>query len=758
MRLHALAFLGGVLLVQQLPALPSLWWGSLALALFPLTLRHRLWLLPVFFLAGVFWISLRAGLVLDDSLPKQLEGQDLLVQGYVAGLPKALERGIGFEFDVAQASLDGQSVTIPSKLRLAIYEPGFAPRIGDRWELLVRLKRPHGFQNPGGLDYEAYLFHQRIRATGYARMEHPPRLLASSAYSYPVGRVRQYVGDSIRTALAGSPMTGMITSFANGDQSAISDEQWEVLRRTGATHLMAISGMNIGLVAGIAFFLMRWLWSFPGYTVLRLPAQKAGAGAALLAAVFYAALAGFAIPAQRALIMLAVALGAVLASRAVRPSHLLAAALLAVLVYDPQAVMSLGFWLSFLSVAIIVFAVHGRVRENKWRLGARIQWVVALGLLPILLLLFQQTSLSAPLANMLAIPVIELLVIPVTLLGVFCSLTLPDTVATGLFQVAGWIMGYLWQVLEFLAQVKHSQWVQHMPVRWTVAAAGFGVLWLLAPRGFPARWAGAVWLLPLFLLRPPAPAPGEVWFTLLDVDQGLAAVAQTARHTLVFDTGARYSASFDAGSTVVTPYLRYRGVSRLDTLIISHGDNDHIGGAASLLEAFPPNRVLSSVPERLQNAQHCFAGQNWRWDGVEFQILNPTGADASGNNSSCVLKITSRYGSVLLPADIEADAERALLESGRNLRADVLILPHHGSKTSSTEEFIDAVNPGIALIPAGYRSRYRHPHPSVVARYRARAIPLLDSPTQGAIQIQLGANGTRVSGYRNIHRRYWYNP
>ncbi|MCL5668753.1 MAG: DNA internalization-related competence protein ComEC/Rec2 [Gammaproteobacteria bacterium] len=758
MRLHALAFLGGVLLVQQLPALPSLWWGLPALALLPLAHRRRVWLLPLFFLAGVLWISLRAGLVLDDSLPKRLEGQDLLVQGYVADLPKSLERGVGFEFDVAQASLNGQSVTLPAKLRLTVYEPGFAPRIGDEWELRVRLKRPHGFQNPGGFDYEAYLFHERIRATGYVRMEYAPRLLASSAWSYPVGRVRQYVGDSIGAALAGSPMTGMITSFANGDQGAISDAQWEVLRQTGTTHLMAISGMNVGLVAGIAFFLTRWLWAFPGYTVLRLPAHKAGAIAALLAATGYAALAGFAIPTQRALIMLAVVLGALLLSRPLRPSHLLAAALLAVLVYDPLAVMALGFWLSFLSVAVIVFAAHGRLRESKWRVGARIQWVVALGLLPILLLLFQQTSLSAPLANMFAIPVIELLVIPVTLLGVFCALTLPDMGASGLYQAADWIMGYLWQALELLAQIKHAQWGQHAPLAWTVVAASLGVLWLLAPRGFPARWAGAVWLLPLFLLRPPSPAPGEVWFTLLDVDQGLAAVAQTARHTLVFDTGARYSASFDAGSAVVAPYLRHRGVNRLDTLIISHGDNDHIGGAASLLEAFPANRVLSSVAERLPNAQPCLAGETWQWDEVEFQILNPATTNVSGNNASCVLKITSRYGSVLLPADIEAEAERALLERDANLRADILVIPHHGSKTSSTEEFIDAVKPEIALIPAGYRSRYRHPHPTVVARYRQRGIRLLDSPAQGAIHIRLGANGTRVSGYRNTHRRYWYNP
>ncbi len=749
----------GVLLVQYLPALPSLWWSVLPFVLLLcLASRYPVTRLALFFLAGVFWVTLRAGLILEDSLPRELEGQDLMIEGYVAGLPKDLERGVSFEFDVSRAEHAGRAVVIPGRIRLNVHDFAFAPRIGDAWRMQVRLKRPHGFQNPGGFDYEAWLFQQRIRATGYVRKNYTPQRIVPEPYSYPIGRMRQQLGERIRAALPDTPVAGMIVAFANGDQSAISDEQWEILRRTGTTHLIAISGMNIGLVAGIMYFLVRFLWAWPGYTVLRLPAPKAAALGALLAALFYAALAGFAIPAQRALIMIAVVLGALLFSRATRPSYVLAAALLAVLLYDPLAVMALGFWLSFASVAIILFTLHGRVRESKWRQWNRLQWVIAIGLLPLLLVMFQRTSLSAPLANMLAIPVIEILVIPLTLLGALFALTFPDALAGALFQIAAWVMAQLWSALEFLSHLPHTQWLQHTPLTWTVAAALLGASWLLAPRGFPARWVGAVWLLPLFLMRPPAPAPGEVWFTLLDVDQALAAVVQTARHVLVFDTGVRYSASFDTGRAVVTPYLRHRGVSHLDTLVISHDDNDHMGGAASVLEAFSVERVLSSAPELFQNAQHCLAGQVWQWDDVEFQILHPAGIGASGNNTSCVLKITSRYGSVLLTADIEAKAERALLARGAPLSADILVVPHHGSKTSSTEEFIDAVKPRYALIPAGYRSRYRHPHPSVVQRYQARGIHLLDSPAQGAIEIQFTANGTHISGYRNSHRRYWFNP
>ncbi|MDA1107604.1 MAG: DNA internalization-related competence protein ComEC/Rec2 [Proteobacteria bacterium] len=756
LRMHALAFLSGIMLVQQLPQLPSLAWSWLLIPCVLLALRNRAWFTPLFFIAGIAWVTLCAGLILQDSLPKALEGRDIWVEGYVADLPKDIEHGTRIEFDVSHAFLNGKEVTIPRKIRLST---GIAqhPRIGDEWGMWVRLKRPHGFQNPGGFDYEGYLFRERIRATGYVRANEPPRLISSDPYSYPIGRFRQYLGESIRAALTGNDFAGMITAFANGDQSDVSDAQWNVLRRTGTTHLIAISGMNIGLVSGIVFLIVRWLWALPGYTVLRLPAQKAAALGALGAAFFYSALAGFAIPTQRALIMLLVVLGALLMQRAVRPTNLLAVALLAVLIYDPLAVVSPGFWLSFASVAVILFTAQGRVGEKRWRQWGRVQWAVTIGLLPLLLLLFQQASLSAPLANLLAIPVIETIVIPLTLLGIVCQVALPDVVAASLFQLAAWSIAQLWVALDYLAAFDQLQWLQHTPPAWTLACAGVGVLWLLAPRGWPARWVGAVWLLPMLLVRPPVPLAGEAWFTLLDVGQGLAAVVRTREHTLVFDTGARFSARFDLGRAVVVPYLRASGVRNMDMLIVSHKDNDHIGGAASLLAAYPPQRVLSSVPERLPNARHCIAGESWRWDEVEFTLLNPSDENARGNNSSCVLMIQTAHGKVLLTADIEAKAERALIARwGEQLNADVLVVPHHGSKTSSTDEFIDAVRPRYALIPAGYRSRYRHPHPTVVERYAQRGINMLNSPAHGAITVTLGAVGMRLSSYRHEEKRYWF--
>ena len=768
-RLSVLAFLAGILLVQRLATLPSLAWAWLLLPLALAAWRWPRFGLPmVFLLAGILWVTLRAGSLLADRLPTGLEGVDLRVEGRIADLPVVTERGLRFTFDIERAWRGDRPVGVPHKVQLSFYGAAPALRVGDAWAFTVRLKRPHGFQNPGGFDFEAHLFQQRVRATGYVR-EHEPRLLIAPLGTiaegvlpgYRLNRFRQLLSERIQELLPGNQFAPMITAFANGDDDAIPDDQWQVLTRTGTGHLIAISGMNIGLVAGLVFFLARWLWSLPGVTVLWVPAPLMAAGAALLAALGYTALAGFAIPTQRALVMLAVALGGVFLRRRTARSVLLATALLAVLLVDPLAVISPGFWLSFAAVTVILYVVSGGIGSG-WRervvAWGRVQWAVAVGLLPILLLLFQQASISGPVANLIAIPVIETLVIPATLLGVVATLALPDSIAQWPFFLAAAALELLWIPLEALARLPGTLWSQHTPAFWTLAAAVVGAALLLAPRGVPARWLGLVWLLPMFLVRPSSPAPGEAWVTLLDVGQGLSAVVQTAGHTLVYDTGARLSARFDAGRAVVVPYLRHAGVARVDTLIVSHGDNDHIGGSSSLLAAVPVKRVLSSVPERLAKAETCRSGQGWEWDGVRFEILHPDrDSPLAGNNLSCVLRIVSLYGRALLPGDIAAKAERAiLLEREGQLAAEVLVVPHHGSKSSSTETFLDTVRPRVALLPVGYRNRYHHPHPAIVARYLERGIALEDSATAGAISLRLGAAGLWIDRYRDTQRRYWH--
>lgn len=748
------------MLVQQLPSLPSLWWGLWLMPLAMLAWYRTAWLTVLFFVAGVVWISFRAGLILNDTLPRELEGQDLIVDGCVADIPKQAEFGQRFEFDVTAATLETNSVRLPRKILLNSRVPQFSPRAGECWRLRVRLNRPHAYQNPGGFDYEAYLFYHRLRAKGYVREATPPQLLTASAPWYAIDRLRQNLGERIRAQLPDTAYAGMIVALANGDSRGVTPEQWQTLRRTGTSHLVAISGLHISLVGGIVFFLGRWLWALPGVTVLRLPAPMFGAIAGLLAAAAYAALAGFVVPTQRALIMLAVVMSGVLLRRRIQPSMLLAIALLLVLIHDPLAVMAAGFWLSFAAVAVIVFAISDKATEqslfHKW---GYLQWAIALGMLPLTLSLFQQASLVAPIANMLAVPVFDLMAVPLTLMGVLAMNVMPDIVAHLCFQSAAWLLQTLWWVLDHLARLPWSLWSQHQPPIWTVVCACIGIAWLLMPRGTPARFAGSAWLLPMVLVAPPAPAVGEVWFTLLDVGQGLSAVVRTSSHTLVFDTGPRFGAAFDTGEAVVLPYLHAVGVRRVDTLIISHGDNDHIGGAASILNTLPVTEILSSVPERLPTARLCQVGQRWRWDEVEFTLLNPLDTSFThANNASCVLQVRSRYGSILLPADIEAKAEKALVARwGKSLRADILVAPHHGSKTSSTENFIDAVAPRYVLFPVGYRNHYRHPNAQVAQRYAERGIFALDSPASGAIELSLRASGFAMESYRRRRPRYWYS-
>ena len=752
-----MAFLGGVLLVQQLAALPSLWWTLLLAPLLWLAVRHPLWFVPVFFVAGVLWASFRAGIILDDSLPRALEGRNLVVEGRIVDIPRQAEFGQRFKLEVTRAELDGETVQVPRKILLNSREYSFSPRAGETWRLPVRLNRPHGYQNPGGFDYEAHLFRDRLRAKGYVRDDMAPQRLAREPAWYDIDRWRQDLGDRIHAQMRGNEYAGIIVALANGDGRGLSAEQWQVLRRTGTLHLVAISGLHISLIAGVVFFLARWLWALPGTTVLRLPAPQFGAICALLAAGFYSALAGFVVPTQRALIMLTVAMAGILLRRRFPPSQLLAVAGLAVLLYDPLAVMAAGFWLSFAAVAVILLVMQGDrgIRPVVWKWGY-IQWAIALGMLPLMLAMFQQVSLVAPLANMLAVPVFDLMAVPLTLLGTLALGVVPD-VAGFLFKLAAWLLHWLWQVLAWLANLSFSQWTQPAPAWWALMCGVVGVQLLLAPRGWPARWVGVVWLLPLFLVRPSLPAAGEVWFTLLDVGQGLAAVVRTREHTLLFDAGPRFG-DFDTGKAVVEPYLRAAGVHRLDSFLISHKDTDHIGGAESVLRELPVEQLLSSVPEILPMAQPCRSGQSWSWDGVDFAVLGPDDTGAGRlNDASCVLMVRSRHGTILLPADIEAKAENKLVEKwGDRLRSEILVAPHHGSKTSSTPAFIKAVAPRHVLFPVGYRNRYRHPHPAVAQRYVDRGVVLHDSAASGALEFRLNASGLDVAAYRVRHRRYWY--
>ncbi len=555
-------------------------------------------------------------------------------------------------------------------------------------------------------------------------------------------------------------MVGVIKALSIGSRSEITPAQWKILRTTGTAHLVAISGLHIGLVAGLSFLLFRKLLSIQAFE--RLSSTRLSAiGASILASI-YAALAGFSIPTQRAIVMVCVAMGAIILQRYFKPVRVWVIALLLVLLLDPLAMLSEGFWLSFCAVALIIFSTSGRLgTTGYWRGLCKIHWITAMGLAPLLILFFQKASLIAPIANLIAVPVVSLVVVPLVLIGVLVYFCLPG-LSYLIFNFAAWIFGILWTYLKWLSELPFSEWVHVQPSIGSVILAMIGVVLMFAPKGFPVRWIAVVLVLPLVFVEESRPEKGDIEVTLLDVGQGLSVVVQTTHRTLVYDAGARFSERFDLGSSVVAPFLRSIGVRKIDTLVISHGDNDHIGGARSLGGEFRIKRLLTSVPGMIDwhESTHCREGNSWHWDGVEFRFLGPSRHQAKlkENDRSCVLQIVGAGGSVLMTGDIEHVSEGLLVKKyGRDLRSQILIVPHHGSNTSSTQSFLDRVKPQYALISAGYRNRFGFPRPEVTTRLKSIGATQLNTAEAGAIKVAIDAEigVLEPETYRSVGGRYW---
>ena len=778
---YILLFVAGVALLQQQAALPLLSVGVIVLPLAGAAwlLRQRRWprvalIALCCFAAGFFYAATRAQMRLDNALPPAWEGRDIQLIGVVASLPRHDERSVRFELDVERVLT--RDAVVPSHIALTWWgavakagQRGTTPDIkpGERWQLTVRLRRPRGSANPHGFDYEAWLFEREVRATGTVRPKSGSRRIDAMVHkpAYWIEATRERLRARILQALPDKPYAGVLVALAIGDQRAIPPDQWQIFTRSGVNHLMSISGLHVTMVSGLVFALAYGLWRRSARLVLRLPARKAAVVAGLLAALIYTLLAGFEVPAQRTLYMLAVMAAALWMNRMGSALAVLTAALLVVVLIDPWAVLAAGFWLSFGAVGVILYVSVGRLKQADrphWLITwAQVQWAVTLALMPALLAMFQQVSIISPLANALAIPLVSLAVVPLTLVGMLLPF---DWV----LQLAHAVMAACTAALEWMSQLPAAVWQQHAPPGWAVALAVVGAAILLLPRGVPLRWTGAAWFLPLFLALPPPLNEGELRLTVLDVGNGLAVVARTRHHTLLFDTGSAYGPHTDAGNRMIVPYLRAAGVKALDVLIVSHDDLDHYGGASSVLQAMPVAQLLTSVPDldplrfEVEKSARCVAGQDWEWDGVRFDLLHPTGesyADASikDNNRSCVLRIAAGKHVALIPADIEARAEQQLLASSpEKLRAQVLVAPHHGSKTSSIPAFVRAVDPRIVIYPVGYRNRFGHPHVDVEERYLRQGSHVYRSDRDGAVTVNLGVAETiRVTPYRSTYRRYW---
>ncbi len=769
---NLLAFAAGVCSLWCWPSLPSLSWSAAVAALMvaasrfaPVSIRG-----PILFAAlGKLWALSVVGLAFDQRLSPALEGRDLLVVGKVSDLPRVDADAVRFRFCPERASVDDTPVTVRGCWRLGWYLPRphrgqdatslvDVPELqpGQRWQLAVRLKRPRGLLNPGGFDSERKALETGITATGHVRAGGDNRLLGKAA---DVDRWRGAIAERIDAAEPDARIASLLRGLAVGDRRDFGDRDWTTLRRTGVGHLFSISGLHVGMVAIFAGALaMALTWLFP--RLLRIAPRRYWAlPPALLAAAGYALLAGFEVPTRRTLAMIAAAGLALLLRRRVGLWQGWCLALALVLLIDPLAMTSIGFWLSYGGVAWLLLAAQGRAPQPMWRSALQAQWAVSIGLLPIGIGFFAQASWVSPLVNLIAIPWVTVLVVPVLLLSLPAMWLWPDA-ADALIGLSGGLLRPLMTMLDAISDWPGAAAWLPEPTALAVTAAVVVAIVFLLPVARPVRLMSLPLLLPLFWPAMPALPEGGIALQVLDVGQGTSVLVRTRQHALLFDTGARHANGFDLGEAVVVPALRALGVRRLDALVVSHADNDHAGGAAAVLREFPVSRVLLGEPVPDIAGGPCHAPEHWRWDGVDFHLLHPPPRyPARGNEISCVLKIESSLGSVLLTGDAGEVAELRMLNLHRDrLASDVLLLGHHGSRHSSTADFLDAVQPALAIATAGYRNRFDHPQPAVRQRLAARDIALMTTADTGAVYIGFDRHGLAATARRHSHRRFWHEP
>ncbi|MEO7051297.1 MAG: DNA internalization-related competence protein ComEC/Rec2 [Rhodanobacter sp.] len=757
----ALALLAGVLLVQAWPQLPTRWaclaLGLLALAL-ALAWRCPRWHWACWLLLGTAWALWRGGLAMEARLPRALEGRDITVVGSLLGLPLARTDASRFILRVDDASLDGQPLALRGRVTVSWYDDAPPLQACTRWRLLLRLKRPRALLGPGSADSERSALERGIVATGYVRDDDGNRQLSGTRWC--VDRARAAIAAGIVARVRDPHDAALLRAFAVGDTRDLSQEDWAVARANGVSHLIAISGFHVGVAAVFGVWLAWLVYALLPRLGLCLPRPPAQAGMALLAAAIYSALAGFGLPTVRTLLMIAVVALARCSRRAGGGAHSLALALIAILLVDPLAVLAAGFWLSFVGVAFLILFLQSQGRG--WRafvheLSAG-QLLMTVALLPLTLWFFGQASLVGAVSNLIAVPLVSFVIVPCVLFGMV-SLALCPPLATPVLWLAAHIVHGQWWLLERMASWPGAQWYLPLVQPWALGLAMLGALWLFLPRGVPQRWFGCLLFLPLLLPTHKLPADGAFQMWVLDVGQGLSVLLLTHEHALLYDTGARYPSGFDLGDAVVLPSLHALGIRRLDLLMISHGDNDHAGGASAVVQAFPDARRLAGEPLRTgMSMTQCVAGQSWQWDHVRFRVLSPApGAGDRDNDSSCVLLVQGSGGRVLLTGDISSRMEPAVVAALGAGPPPVLLVPHHGSKTSSGSAFIAALKPPLALVSAGWRNRFRHPRPEVVARYDEAGVPLFNTAEEGAIEVDFPADGPpqRQPGWRRRQTRYW---
>ena len=702
----------------------------------------------------------------SQSLDPSFEGKDFLISGSVDSLVKINDINRSFIFKVATSRLieDAQPINFKGRIRLSVYDKSLKINAGEAWQFQVRLKRSSGFKNPNSFDYEKWLFAQGIQAKGYLRKSTQHVLLAEPPW-YSINAIREAIHQNIKEVLGSSRNFALVSALILAEKKDLTKQDWEVFRTTGTSHLMAISGLHIGLVASSGLLLV-WLvwWCFPRLNLL-LPQRLAGGVLGVLLAVFYALLAGMTIPTQRALILVVMGLVLLVGRQYFSAYRILALTMVLVLVADPLAILNAGFYLSFTAVLVILWLLRRVVKAERFSL-IKLQCFLSLLMIPLSLFFFGEGSLISPIANLIAIPWVSFVVVPLSMLSVLASF-ISESLASYLFQFLSLHLDALYQFLYWLAKIPAaSVEMFHLPKGLLATLIIAGVI-LLFPVGLAWRYGAVVALLPLIFFSVPRPKQaGDFWLTVLDVGQGLSVVVQTKNHSLVYDAGDRASDSFDLGEMVVLPYLKSQSIYPLDALVISHDDRDHMGGAEAVLEGLEVKHAYGNRLGmfRAQENKLCESGMQWEWDEVIFEFIHPLKSwKGNDNNRSCVLRVRTAEHSVLLTGDIQSKAEKHLLKAHKDspqhdlLSADILLMPHHGSNTSSQKRFIQAVDPQWAIASAGYRSRFKHPAKRVVNRYKKMGVKVLSTAESGAIQFRVDPRQAIKAPleYRREDRAFW---
>ncbi len=759
LRLLLLSVCGGIALIAFLPHFPSSFWVTISLLLIVgscwLAWRwdRREFLLLAGIAVGCSWGIYYGHRLHNALLPIQWEQKHITVAGYISSLPNE-EHGDGltrqrFIFRVNSSS---PHLTI-HRLYLNWYNSQRSVRVGEYWDFTVKLKRPHGLANPGGYDYHAWLLQRGIHARGTIQEGHYTRCCAWQ------GTIHQWRGalrDRIRQSIGHLEHHSLIIALAMGDRSAISPAQWGILQQTGISHLIAISGLHIGLVSLLGYFIIFNITRLLSPAHHSYPSQIYGLCGAVIAALAYSAIAGFSLPTQRALIMLAAISVGKLSRRKIRFDLSLSIALCGVLLHSPLAIRSVEFWLSFTATAVLIYSIHSHHHFlYKW---LRAQLLVSTALVIPLMTFLHQVPLNTIACNFIAIPLISFFVLPGVLVASSIAWVTP-TFATELLYGCHLLLDGLWRILQW---VPTFMWI-HPPVPVTILLwAALGITLLIVATGFPARYLGLFFCLPFLAPLPPT-HHAQLEVVVLDVGQGLSVFIATPNHYFLYDTGAYFSETFDIGKSVIVPYLRYRGINHLDGMLLSHNDNDHIGGAQQVLQQIRTSHLWysSPLPELSSLATHhdlCRQGLQWEWDGVLFHILHPSGYRwRQENNRSCVLLIETQDVRILLPGDIEAWGEYSLLAHHPHLQpVDILLAPHHGSVTSSSPSLIQKLRPRYVVYSAGYRNAFNHPHPIVRQRYH-KSINLITADT-GALSFIIDQHGVLLPPRAHRHQawRYWW--